>query len=270
MYYCCLARLLILAFLKFKAQIEADFKEIQKLLASRAFRLSEALAYFGFIRECNEVQEWMTDQQAKAASEDYGEDVEHVELLTQAFETFFTSLNNSESRVLACFDNGNALVESKSSYAPKVEEKVADLKNQWEDLMELAQARREALTGAKQVHIFDRTADETIAWINEKEAVLAIDNYRQDLDLETIQALVRKHEAFENELFAVEDQVEYVKQEAQRLINMFPDAEEHIDVKREDTITAWEDLQIKAQKRKGNLQQAEQLQTYFDQHQDLL
>lgn len=118
--------------------------------------------------------------------------------------------------------------------------------------------------------MFDRTADETIAWINEKENLLAMDNYRQDLDLEGTQALIRKHDAFENELLAVEDQVEYVKQEAQKLIEMFPDAEAHIDVKREDTITAWEDLQIKSKKRREYLQQAEQLQAYFDQHQDLL
>lgn len=93
----------------------------------------------------------MNDQQSKAASEDYGEDVEHVELLTQAFETFFISLNNSEPRVQACIDNGNSLIERKSLFASKVEQKVSDLKVQWEDLMELAQARRDALAGAKQV-----------------------------------------------------------------------------------------------------------------------
>lgn len=82
--------------------------------------------------------------------------------------------------------------------------------------------------------------------------------------------MMRKFEGFENELAAVEDQVEYVKQEAQKLIEMYPDAEEHVEAKREETITAWEDLQIKAKKRKEHLQQAEQLQTYFDQHQDLL
>lgn len=216
------------------------------------------------------MQEWMTDQQAKAASEDYGEDVEHVELLIQAFDSFFTGLNNSKSRVQAAVEIGEGLIEKKNTFVHEIAQRVNDLKVQWEDLMELAQARKDALDGAKQVHMFDRTADETIAWINEKDAALTIDNYRQDLDLETIQALSRKHDTFENELLVVEDQVEYVKAEAQRLINMFPDAEEHIDVKREDTVTAWEDLQIKSARRKENLQQMEQLQTYFDEHKDLI
>lgn len=212
----------------------------------------------------------MTDQQAKAASEDYGEDVEHVELLIQAFDTFFTSLNNSKTRVQTAVEAGEALLKNKNTFATEITQKINEIQVQWEDLMELAQARKDALDGAKQVHMFDRTADETIAWITEKDAALAIENYRQELDLETIQALCRKHETFENELLVVEDQVEYVKTEADRLINMFPDAEEHIDVKREETITAWEDLHIKSDRRKENLKQMEQVQTYFDEHKDLM
>lgn len=63
----------------------------------------------------------------------------------------------------------------------------------------------QALTGAKQVHVFDRTADETIGWIQEKDAAITTDNYGQDL--ESIQSLVRKHEGFQADLAAVKEQV---------------------------------------------------------------
>lgn len=62
-----------------------------------------------------------------------------------------------------------------------------------------------ALAGAKQVHVFDRTADETISWIQEKDALLTAEDC--DNNLETIQALVRKHEGFEADLAAVKEQV---------------------------------------------------------------
>lgn len=61
------------------------------------------------------------------------------------------------------------------------------------------------MAGAKQVHVFDRTADETISWIQEKDALLIAEDY--DSNLETIQALVRKHEGFEADLAAVKEQV---------------------------------------------------------------
>lgn len=81
---------------------------------------------------------------------------------------------------------------------------------------------------------------------------------------------MRKHWAFESELVAVKQQVEAVELEARRLSELFPDAEEHIEVKNEDTLSAWEDLQAKAEQRRENLQQAEQLQAYFDHYQDLM
>lgn len=75
-------------------------------MSEREVRLAEALQYFGFINECNEVQDWMKEQMNKADSEEYGNDLEHVELLIQAFDTFHTSLTNSEPRVQQCIENG--------------------------------------------------------------------------------------------------------------------------------------------------------------------
>ena len=63
----------------------------------------------------------------------------------------------------------------------------------------------QALLGAKQVHAFDRSADETIEWIQEKDAVISSETYGNDL--ESIQALMRKHHGFERDLAAVKEQV---------------------------------------------------------------
>lgn len=88
--------------------------------------------------------------------------------------------------------------------------------------------------------------------------------------METIQALVRKHEVFETELGAVKEQVDAVVEEAKRLAEIYPDAKEHIEVKRDETTEMWTDLLEKTVARKGKLQQAEQLQAYFDEYRDLM
>jgi spectrin beta len=61
-----------------------------------------------------------------------------------------------------------------------------------------------------------------------------------------------------------------VTEEAGRLASLFPDAREHIEVKHEDTQEAWEDLLEKSAQRRNKLQQAEQLQAYFDEYRDLM
>ncbi|VEN48181.1 unnamed protein product [Callosobruchus maculatus] len=251
-----------------KVELDRDFADLRKLVSEREVRLAEALQYFGFIHECNEVQEWMRDQMNRADSEEYGNDLEHVELLIQAFDTFHASLLNSEPRVQQCIENGHVIIDAKSSYSSEVQQKVTELQNTWEDLVELANARKDALAGAKQVHVFDRTAEEIISWIQEKEADLSYGAYIQDS--EAIEQLLRKHQALETEMKAIKDKVDYIEQEGDRLIAEFPDTKDHIDDKREDTVSAWEDLQLKAEREKDYLQQSEQLQSYFDEYHELL
>ncbi|KAL1509008.1 hypothetical protein ABEB36_003816 [Hypothenemus hampei] len=251
-----------------KEQLEKEFNELRKLVSEREVRLSEALQYFGFIHDCEDVQEWMRDQTNKADSEEYGDDLEHVELLIQAFDTFHASLLNSEPRVLQCIENGNAIINAKGSYSADVQEKVSELKSSWDDLIELASARKEALNGAKQVHVFDRTAEEIIFWIQEKESDIIYTTYMQDS--EAIEQLIRKHQALETEMKAINDRVESIIQEGDRLITEFPDTKEHIDDKKGDILDAWKILREKVKKEKDYLQQTEQLQSYLDEYQELL
>ncbi|XP_063909279.1 spectrin beta chain, non-erythrocytic 1 isoform X5 [Zophobas morio] len=251
-----------------KNQLDDQFKELRKLVSEREVRLSEALQYFAFVRECVDVQEWMKDQIQKTDSEEYGNDVEHVELLIQAFDTFHASLMSSEPRIHSCIQNGNLLIDAKSSHSSEVQQRVSEVRDHWNDLLELANARKDALAGAKQVHVFDRTAEEIISWIQEKHGDLQYDTYGQDLEI--IQDQLRNHQGLENEMKAIREKVEYVEQEGEKLINEFPDTKEHIDDKCEDMLSAWGGLQTDAATRKNHLQQAEQLQAYFDNYQDLL
>lgn len=207
-------------------------------------------------------------QMTTAGSEEYGTDVEHVEQLAAQFESFVSNMNSNEGRVTACLAKGKSLLNEGNPNKDIIKGKRDETKQLWEELKDLVLARQEALAGAKQVHLFDRTADETITWINEKISAVLSEDYGHDL--ETIQALVRTHESFEAELGAIKEQLESVVTEAQKLGDTFPDAKEHIEVKRDETIEAWSELKEKTFQRKEKLMQAEQLQAYFDEYRDLM
>lgn len=59
-------------------------------------------------------------------------------------------------------------------------------------------------------------------------------------------------------------------EEALRLIELFPDARIHIDVKHQEAEATWNELLEKAAQRRSKLAQAEQLQTYLGEYRDLL
>lgn len=248
--------------------VTKQYEELVRLAKDREVRLVECKKLFEYLRETEDLHEWIGDQMAVTASEDYGEDVEHVEQLILAFESFVSNLTANESRVNACLQRGENLIKENNPYRTSIKTKRDETKQLWEELKDLVNARQDALLGAKQVHVYDRVADETISLINEKEASLISEDYGQDL--ESIQALSRKHLVFEAELVAIKEQVDSVLAEAVNLGEIYPDAKEHIEVKRDETVEAWTDLKEKTGMRKGKLQQAEQLQSYFDEYRDLI
>ncbi|XP_055911888.1 spectrin beta chain, non-erythrocytic 5 isoform X2 [Eupeodes corollae] len=248
--------------------VSSQYQELLKLCKERELRLAECKKLFEFLRETEDLHEWIGDQMTVTASEDYGEDVEHVEQLILAFDSFISNLTANEGRVQACLARGEILIKENNPYRSSIKSKRDETKQLWDELKDLVNARQDALAGAKQVHVYDRAADETISLINEKESSLISEDYGQDL--ESIQALNRKHAVFESELSAIKEQVDSVLGEASKLGEIYPDAKEHIEVKRDETIEAWADLREKTELRRGKLQQAEQLQSYFDEYRELI
>lgn len=96
--------------------METTFADLRKLVSEKEVRLTEALQYFLFRNEYLDLQQWIREQESRTDSEEYGNDLEHVELLIQAFDTFHASLLNSEPRVQQCIENGQVIIDAKSSY----------------------------------------------------------------------------------------------------------------------------------------------------------
>lgn len=58
-------------------------------------------------------------------------------------------------------------------------------------LKQLALMRQEKLFGAHEIQRFNRDADETVAWISEKDVVLSSDDYGRDLaSVQTLQVKI--------------------------------------------------------------------------------
>lgn len=119
-----------------------------------------------------------------------------------------------------------------------------DLNEAWTRLRQLAVMRQEKLFGAHEIQRFNRDADETVAWIAEKDVVLSSDDYGRDLA--SVQTLQRKHEGVERDLAALEDKVSTLGEEADRLCGIHADHANQIKAKRAEIVSYWESLTAKA------------------------
>lgn len=86
--------------------------------------MEESRKLFVFLRESDEVAEWLNEQMTVAASEDYGRDVEHVEILIQKFDSFLTVLAASEEKLTTVKTKAKVLLDDKHPEPAKIQNKV--------------------------------------------------------------------------------------------------------------------------------------------------
>jgi len=60
--------------------VERKYEDLQEMAASRRHKLVESKKLYEFRREADDLTAWITEKEAIAGSEDYGTDVEHVQV----------------------------------------------------------------------------------------------------------------------------------------------------------------------------------------------
>lgn len=99
--------------------------------------------------------------------------------------------------------------------------------------------------------------------MQEKEAAITDDLGR---DLNSVLALIRRHEGFENDLVALEAQLQVLVEDAARLQTMYPGHNAvHIDDQQKIVVTNWEDLKERSAHRRDQLQASCDLQRFLTQ-----
>ena len=95
------------------------------------------------MRECDEVMFWISDKEAFVTSEEFGHDLEHVEVLQKKYDEFAKDLANHEERVLEVNKLGERLIEDEHPDDETVRRRLAEMMEAWERLRMLSNKRQE-------------------------------------------------------------------------------------------------------------------------------
>lgn len=107
---------------------------------------------------------------------------------------------------------------------------------------------------------------DALSRIHEKGAALGTELGR---DLNSALSLLRKQEAFENELMVLADQLQQLVDDASRLQVTYPSNKKNIQERQGLVVTAWQGLKERADLRKDHLQASVDLQKFLAQVRDL-
>lgn len=236
-------------------------------LKDKGIKLQQALKLVQFTRQCDEVLYWIRDKEAFVTAEDFGQDLEHVEVLQRKFEEFLKELGNHHYRITEVNQAADKLVDEGHADYEVINRKKDEVNEAWHRLNTLSATRREGLFGAHQMQRFNRDIDETLAWIGEKDAALSSDDYGRDLN--NVQALQRKHEGTERDLAALDAKMNLLSAEAERLAQVHPDRAETIIAKMNEAKEQWEALKRRARARKDGLDSSYNLHRFLADYRDL-
>uniref|UniRef100_A0A8B9TCQ6 Spectrin alpha chain, non-erythrocytic 1 n=1 Tax=Anas platyrhynchos TaxID=8839 RepID=A0A8B9TCQ6_ANAPL len=221
-------------------------------MREKGVKLLQAQKLVQYLRECEDVLDWINDKEAIVTSEELGQDLEHVEVLQKKFEEFQTDLAAHEERVNEVNQFAGKLIQEQHPEEELIKSKQDEVNASWQRLKGLA---------------LQRDVDETISWIKEKGQLMASDDFGRDLA--SVQALLRKHEGLERDLAALEDKVKALCAEADRLQQSHPINASQIQVKREELIANWEQIRTLAAERHARLNDSYRLQRFLADFRDL-
>uniref|UniRef100_A0A8D2LX18 Spectrin alpha chain, non-erythrocytic 1 n=1 Tax=Varanus komodoensis TaxID=61221 RepID=A0A8D2LX18_VARKO len=236
-------------------------------MREKGVKLLQAQKLVQYLRECDDVMDWINDKEAIVTSEELGQDLEHVEVLQKKFEEFQTDLAAHEERVNEVNQFAGKLIQEQHPEEELIKSKQDEVNASWQRLKGLALQRQGKLFGAAEVQRFNRDVDETISWIKEKEQLMASDDFGRDLA--SVQALLRKHEGLERDLAALEDKVKALCVEADRLQQSHPPNAAQIQVKREELIANWEQIRTRAAERHARLNDSYRYSRFLADFRDL-
>ncbi|KAI6173416.1 Spectrin protein 1 [Aphelenchoides besseyi] len=228
-------------------------------LRDKGMKLQQALKLLQFIRQCDEMLYWIRDKKAFVSADDLGSDLEHVEVMQRKFEEFLKEFENNHYRINEINQAAQVLTDEGHPDREEIYEKRDEVNREWNELGTLTTTRFKK---------FYRDVDETLGWIQEKDATLSSDDYGRDLN--NVQALQRKHEGTERDLAALETKMEKINNDADRLGQSYPDRARAIDDKMQEARDRWDALKHKAEARKQALDRSYNLHRFLADYRELI
>ena len=173
-----------------KSEIRQRLDELHRLwelllskLAEKGMRLQQALVLVQFLRQCDEVMFWINDKETFVTTEEFGHDLEHVEVLQRKFDEFQKDMASQEFRVTDVCETADKLVSDQHPESSVVTDKKAELLEAWARLKALATERQQELFVAYRLHQIG-------TWLEKQKALLSSQDFGDSP--EAAEALIKK------------------------------------------------------------------------------
>ncbi|CAB3247133.1 unnamed protein product [Arctia plantaginis] len=202
-----------------QSQVDKLYAGLKDLAGERRAKLDEALRLFQLSREVDDLEQWITERELVASSQELGQDYDHVTLLWERFKEFARETQSVGSERVATAERiADQMIAMGHSDNATIAQWKEGLKETWQDLLELIETRTQMLAASRELHKYFHDCKDTLQRVNEKARGVSDELGR---DAISVGGLQRKHHNFMQDLSTLNQQVEAIRAECGRLGAMY-------------------------------------------------
>lgn len=136
-----------------QSQVDKLYAGLKDLAGERRAKLDEALRLFQLSREVDDLEQWITERELVASSQELGQDYDHVTLLWERFKEFARETQAVGSERVATAERiADQMIAMGHSDNATIAQWKEGLKETWQDLLELIETRTQMLAASRELH----------------------------------------------------------------------------------------------------------------------
>merc|ERR1712045_723081 len=178
--------------------LENAYGELVALAVERRSRLEESRQLWQFYWDMAEEQNWIKEMGHVVSQADIGHDLTTIHLLLSKHKSLETEIRAHENSLRQSMAVGQALIDQGHFGSDKVQERLDEVNEKWDSLVEMMDSRKRRLTEAVDFHQFLTDADDVDTWMLDVLRLVSSDDIGKDES--NVQTLLKKHKETTDEL----------------------------------------------------------------------
>ncbi|NWW45831.1 SPTB2 protein, partial [Pedionomus torquatus] len=237
--------------------VEKKFLELLEPLNERKANLLASKEIHQFNRDVEDEILWVGERMPIATSTDHGHNLQTVQLLIKKNQTLQKEIQGHQPRIDDIFERSQNIITEGSPNAEVIQQRLADLQQLWNLLIEEAEKRHKRLEESHRAQQYYFDAAEAEAWMSEQELYMMSEEKAKDE--QSAVSMLKKHQILEQ---AVEDYAETVHQLSKTSRTLVADnhpESERISMRQSKVDKLYAGLKDLAEERRGKLDERHRL-----------
>ncbi len=241
-------------------EIANNWQNLRTKADERRIRLEESNKLQRFVADYRDLITWVHDMKALISADELAKDVPGAEALMERHQEHKGEIDAHDDNFRACADEGQELVDTDHPAKDEVKEKLVNLAEEKRSLEALWEERRVQYEQCMDLQLFYRDTEQANTWMAKQEAFLSNEDLGDSID--SVEALIKKHNDFEKSLNAQEEKIKALDDFATKLIESDHYASDDVRRRRDELIKRREELIEKANARRRLLEDSYRYQQF--------